>query len=150
MADEVKNQEEYIKAWTDMMVDIWQEKIAKHNVVRKGALVGSFSSTPTVDSTLIKWAKYGIYQAFGTGRGYARGNGGDLEFLDPEYRRKNRLDKQRKVGPAWGGYMTSGKPRKRRNWYSHKLYTSLAVFRRAMTDIYAHDVLNTIVEGLQN
>lgn len=134
MADEVKNQEEYIKAWTDMMVDIWQEKIAKHNIVRTGALMGSFSSTPTANSTLIKWAGYGIYQAFGTGRGYARGNGGDLEFLDPEYRRKNRLDK----------------PRKRRNWYSHKLYTSLAVFRRAMTDIYAHDVLNTIVEELQN
>lgn len=134
MADEVKNQEEYIKAWTDMMVDIWQEKIAKHNIVRTGALMGSFSSTPTANSTLITWAGYGIYQAFGTGRGYARGNGGDLEFLDPEYRRKNRLDK----------------PRKRRNWYSHKLYTSLAVFRRAMTDIYAHDVLNTIVEELQN
>lgn len=134
MADEVKNQEEYIKAWTDMMVDIWQEKIAKHNIVRTGALMGSFSSTPKANSTLIKWAGYGIYQAFGTGRGYARGNGGDLEFLDPEYRRKNRLDK----------------PRKRRNWYSHKLYTSLAVFRRAMTDIYAHDVLNTIVEELQN
>lgn len=149
MADEVKNQKEYIKAWTDMMVDIWQEKIAKHNVVRTGALMGSFSSTPTADSTLIKWAGYGIYQAFGTGHGYARGNGGDLKFLDPEYRHKNRLDKQRKVCPAWGGYMTSGKPRKRRNWYSHKLYTSLAVFRRAMTDIYAHDVLNTIVEELQ-
>lgn len=134
MADEVKNQETYIKAWTDMMVDIWQEKIAKHNIVRTGALMGSFSSTPTANSTLIEWAGYGIYQAFGTGRGYARGNGGDLEFLDPEYRRKNRLDK----------------PRKRRNWYSHKLYTSLAVFRRAMTDIYAHDVLNTIVEELQN
>lgn len=150
MADEVKNQEEYIKAWTDMMVDIWQEKIAKHNIVCTGALMGGFSSTPTANSTLIKWAGYGIYQAFGTGRGYARGNGGDLEFLDPEYRRKNRLDKPRKVGPAWGGYMTSGKPRKRRNWYSHKLYTSLAVFRRAMVDIYAYDVLNTIVEGLQN
>lgn len=149
MADEVKNQKEYIKAWTDMMVDIWQEKIAKHNVVRTGALMGSFSSTPTADSTLIEWAGYGIYQAFGTGHGYARGNGGDLKFLDPEYRHKNRLDKQRKVGSAWGGYMTSGKPRKRRNWYSHKLYTSLAVFRRAMTDIYAHDVLNTIVEELQ-
>lgn len=134
MADEVKNQEEYIKAWTDMMVDIWQEKIAKHNIVRTGALMGSFSSTPTANSTEIKWAGYGIYQAFGVGNGYRRDNGGDLHFLDPEYRKKHKL----------------GKPRKRRNWYSHKLYTSLAVFRRAMTDIYAHDVLNTIVEELQN
>ena len=149
MADEVKNQKEYIKAWTDMMIDIWQEKIAKHNIVRTGSLMSSFSGTSTADSTLIKWAGYGIYQAFGTGRGYARDNGGDLEFLDPEYRRENRLDKPRKVGPAWGGYKTSGKPRKRRNWYSHKLYTSLAVFRRAMTDIYAHEALNTIVEELR-
>lgn len=133
MADEVKNQEAYIKAWTDMMVDIWQEKIAKHNIVRTGALMGSFSSTPTANSTLIKWAGYGIYQAFGTGRGYARGNGGYLYFLDPEYRKKHKL----------------GKPRKRRNWYSHKLYSSIEVFKRAMSDIYAHDVMNTIIEGLK-
>ena len=113
-----------------MMIDIWQEKIAKHNIIRTGSLMSSFSGTSTADSTLIKWAGYGIYQAFGTGRGYTRGNGGDLEFLDPEYRRENRLDRPR-------------------NWYSHKLYTSLAVFRRAMTDIYAHEALNTIVEELR-
>lgn len=149
MADEVKNQKEYIEAWTDMMIEIWQEKIAKHNIVRSGALMSNFTSYATADSTLIKWAAYGIYQAFGTGRGYLRGNGGDFPFQDPDYRHKNRLDKPRKVGPAWGGYMTSGKPRKRRNWYSHKLYTSLEVFKKAMTDMYAHDALNTIIEGLK-
>lgn len=149
MADEVKNQKEYIKAWTDMMIDIWQEKIAKHNIIRSGALMNSFSSTPTADSAFIKWASYGIYQAFGTGRGYTRGNSGNLQFLESDYRHKHRLDKPRKVGDAWGGHMTSGKPRKRRNWYSHKLYSSIEVFKRAMTDIYAHDALNTIVERLK-
>lgn len=149
MADEVKNQKEYIKAWTDMMIEIWEEKIAKHNVVRTGSLMSSFSAKSSADDTLIKWATYGIYQAFGTGRGYARGNGGDLEFLDPEYRRKNRLDRPRRVGKAWGGYKTSGHPRKRRDWYSHKLYTSLAVFKSAMADIYKHDVINTIIAELK-
>ena len=149
MADEIKNQKEYIKAWTDMMIEIWQEKIIKHNIVRTGSMLSSFSSSTSSDSALIKWAGYGLYQAFGTGRGYARDNGGDLLFLDAEYRHQHRLDKPRKVGPAWGGYKTSGKPRKRRNWYSHKLYTSLEVFRKAMTDIYAHEVINTIVEELK-
>lgn len=149
MADDIKNQKEYIDAWTDMMIEIWQEKIAKHNIIRSGALMSSFSSTPTADSTLIEWASYGIYQAFGTGRGYTRGNGGDLLFLDDDYRHRHRLDKPRKVGKAWGGHMTSGKPRKRRNWYTHKLYSSIEVFKRAMANIYAHDVMNTIVEELK-
>lgn len=149
MAAEVKDQKEYIKAWTDMMIEIWQEKISRHNIVRSGAMMGSFTGSSSADDTLIKWASYGIYQAFGTGRGYTRENGGYLKFLDSEYRRLNRLDKPRKVGPAWGDYVTSGKPRKQRNWYSHKLYTSLEVFKKAMTDIYAHDALNTIIEGLK-
>ena len=147
--DEIKDQREYLAAWTKMMVEIWEEKISKHNIVRTGALLSSFTSSSSADSVSIKWASYGIYQAFGTGRGYTRGNGGDLAFLDPEYRRKNRLDKPRKVGDAWGGYMTSGKPRKRRNWYSHKLYTSLEVFKKAMADIYKHDIINAIVTELK-
>lgn len=149
MADDIKNQKEYIDAWTDMMIEIWQEKIAKHNIIRSGALMSSFSSSTTADSSLIKWVSYGIYQAFGTGRGYTRGNGGDLLFLDNDYRHRHRLDKPRKVGKAWGGHMTSGKPRKRRNWYTHKLYSSIEVFKRAMANIYAHDVMNTIVEELK-
>ena len=42
MAEEVKIQKEYIKAWTDMMIDIWQEKIAKHDIIRTGALMYPF------------------------------------------------------------------------------------------------------------
>lgn len=147
--DEIKDQREYLAAWTKMMVEIWEEKISKHNIVRTGALLSSFTSSSSADSVLIKWASYGIYQAFGTGRGYSHNNMGDLIFLDRSYRREYRLDKPRKVGPAWGGYVTSGKPRKRRNWYSHKLYTSLAVFKSAMADIYKHDIINTIVTELK-
>ena len=29
-------QEEYIKGWTDTMVDIWKEKIIKYSIINKG------------------------------------------------------------------------------------------------------------------
>ena len=70
----------------------------------------------------------------GVGNGYKRGNGGDLHFLDPEYRKKHKL----------------GKPRKRRNWYSPKLYSSVKVLQRAMAELDAHDAVNTVCDALDN
>lgn len=135
MADvEKQTQKEYIDGWTKMMMTIWKEKIIRYGIVDTGHLHSSFSGDSGDNSALLKFVSYGIYQAMGVGNGYKRGNGGDLHFLDPEYRKKHKL----------------GKPRKRRNWYSPKLYSSVKVLQRAMAEIYAHDAVNTVCDALDN
>ena len=129
-----KSQEEYIRGWTEMMITIWKEKIFRYGVVNTGALAGELSGKSSEDSSLLKFLSYGIYQAYGVGNGYKRGNGGNLEFLDPEYRKKHKL----------------GKPRKRRNWFTPRLYSSVLVLQRAMAELYQHDVVNTICDVLSD
>lgn len=50
-------------------------------------------------------------------------NDGQLPFLLPggeAYRAKYRLDKPKKVGPAWGGRVAGGKPHNARDWFFRK------------------------------
>ena len=125
-------QEEYIKGWTNTMIDIWKEKIVKYSIIDSGNLMSSVTGSSSQDSALLKFVSYGIYQAYGVGNGYKHDNGGNLEFLDPEYRKKHKL----------------GKPRKRRNWYTPRLYSSVMVMQRAMAEIYSYDIVNTICDAL--
>lgn len=129
---EHRTQEEYIKGWTNTMIDIWKEKIVKYSIIDSGNLMSSVTGSSSQDSALLKFVSYGIYQAYGVGNGYKHDNGGNLEFLDPEYRKKHKL----------------GKPRKRRNWYTPRLYSSVMVMQRAMAEIYSHDIVNTICDAL--
>lgn len=129
---EHRTQEEYIKGWTDTMVDIWKEKIIKYSIIDSGNLMSSVTGSSSQDSALLKFVSYGIYQAYGVGNGYKHDNGGNLEFLDPEYRKKHKL----------------GRLRKRRNWYTPRLYSSVMVMQRAMAEIYSHDIVNTICDAL--
>ena len=144
--DALKDTEKYVDAWTEMMTVIWREKIERLKVVRSGRLHQSFqervSEAGQGMSISIKFARYGIYQALGTGNGYTRGNGGDLKILDPAYRKEHGLDKRRTAGPmpGYSRYRTSGKPRKPRDWFSKKLYSSI----RTMTEDLAR---NTGEEG---
>lgn len=131
---ESRTQKEYIDGWTDMMITIWKEKIIRYGIVNTGQLHSSFNGDSTENSAMLKFASYGIYQAFGVGNGYKRDNGGYLYFLDPEYRKKHEL----------------GKPRKRRNWYTPKLYRSVQVLQRAMAELYAHDSVNAICDALSD
>ena len=114
------------------MIDIWKEKIVKYSIIDSGNLMSSVTGSSSQDSALLKFVSYGIYQAYGVGNGYKHDNGGNLEFLDPEYRKKHKL----------------GKPRKRRNWYTPRLYSSVMVLQRAMAEIYSHDIVNTICDAL--
>ena len=127
-----KKQEEYIKGWTEMMITIWQEKIIRYGIVDTGELYSSLGGEPNSDSALLKFASYGIYQAYGVGNGYKRGNGGNLDFLDPEFRKKHKL----------------GPQRKRRNWFYPRLYSSVLVLQRAMAEFYSHDIVNTVCDAL--
>ena len=143
---ELTDADRYIDEWTRTMLIIWREKISRLGIVRSASLYHSFSSVvdhaASGQTITMRFLQYGIWQALGTGPEFLHDNGGDLPFLGKEYREEHGLNKPRKVGPAWGGYKTSGNPRKPRDWYSSKLYISL----RAMTEDLARI---TVQEGAQ-
>lgn len=111
--------EKYIRAWSDQMVKIWSDRIARFRAVDTGRLLASVSAdVPTVDGfsaeATFRFLEYGIYVDAGTGNGYRRGNGGNLEFLGKAYRKAHGLTRQRI----------------RRPWFS----VSWAVSRRVLAD----------------
>ena len=149
----VEDWKKYQDAWAEMMVTIWRDKIDKLKVV------DTFSLRQTVEHRVInaedaistirhKFLMYGIYQDCGVGRGFAHGNTGDLDFMDPQYRIEHGLDKPRKRGPAWGGGYTSGKPRKPREWYSRAYFASIKVLRDEMAYIFAENFTGLLVNAI--
>ncbi len=149
---ELNDIDKYVDEWTRVQLAIWREKIERMGVVRSGALHQSFRESVTHASAGItismKFWEYGIYQALGVGNGYTKGNGGDLPFLGKEYREKHRLDVPRKVGPAWGGYKTSGQPRKPRDWYSKKLYMSTMAMVEDLARILGEEAVHVVCDNL--
>lgn len=149
---ELEDSDKFVRGWTKEMLIIWREKIERFRMIRTGAMHGSLDSIirGTAEGKMIEFAfaKYGVYQAFGVGYGYAQDNGGDLKFLDKDYRREHKLDVPRKVGPAWGGYFTSGNPRKRRDWIHPKLYVSQKVLVEMLTKIHSEIVAAMVSNGL--
>lgn len=152
--DRIEDIDKYSEAWVDKMLEIWREKIERLGIVRTGALHQSFHAAITSaaqGSTLnLKFLYYGIYQELGVGRGYSPNNGGDLPFLGKEYRREHGLDKPRKVGPAWGGYKTSGNIRKKRDWRSKKLYMSVMAMVEDMARILGDQGVHVICDNLMD
>lgn len=143
------------RGWAEMMINIWQENILHLGIVDTGTLHDSMSKNITNNSGQITIAHqfmlYGLYVAHGTGRGYSRNNGGDLDFLDPSYRAVNDLNRPRKKGPAWGGGYTSGNPRTRRNWFSGAYLRSLYVLSNVERALYGHAYMGTmsnVVRGI--
>ena len=85
----LEDSHEYEEAWVRTMLEIWKEKIERLRVIRTGALHQSFDQqiqqSQRGDSLKMRFLRYGIYQALGTGYGYVSaegGNTGDLKFLD--------------------------------------------------------------------
>lgn len=113
----------YQLAWTPKMVDIWEEKLLMLGVYDSGALVASLTGNVNGDAMTFKFLTYGVYVDTGVGYLYA-GHGGDIPFLDDAYRFEHDLDVPRKVGPAWGGGYTSGKPRQKKPWFNQKFFAS--------------------------
>lgn len=148
----MKDADLYIDEWTRTQLMIWREKIERLKIVRSGALHESFKQSilRAGDSTTITmvFLQYGIYQELGVGYGYTHGNGGDLQFLDKAYREKHKLNVPRKVGPAWGGYKTSGNPRHARQWYAKKLYMSTMAMVEDLARIYGDNVAQVICNAL--
>ena len=113
----------YQLAWTPKMVDIWEEKLLMLGVYDSGALVASLTGNVNGDAMTFKFLTYGVYVDTGVGYLYA-GHDGNIPFLDDAYRFEHDLDVPRKVGPAWGGGYTSGKPRQKKPWFNQKFFSS--------------------------
>ena len=149
-----RQQQLWVDNWAKMMVQIWQDKLQYWNIRRTGALMQSFSESVTHDglaaSIVMRFLAYGIYQAYGVGYGYAHDNGGDLPFLGEAYRREHHLDVPHKVGPAWGGYYTSGEPREKRDWFNPKLFASLKNLKETMAHMVGEEAAAVICEALED
>lgn len=125
----------YSKAWYDKMVEIWRDRIDAMNILDTGALRGSvagngFAMDELGGQIAFQFLQYGIFVDLGTGKGYKRGNGGDLEFLGKDYRKQHNL----------------GKARKKRPWFSTSWYVSTKVIR----DVYARLVGEKFVGIMDN
>lgn len=135
----IKDVHDYAEAWTDKMVEIWTEKIERLRVIDTGALHESFDRDVrnVTDGSMIaiRFLEYGLAQEFGVGNGYFHDNGGDLEILDPEYRKTHGLNKPRRAGYRHSPHMSSGKPRARRRWFQVKYFTSVNAMVEALARI---------------
>lgn len=144
----------YEAEWASNMVLIWREKVERLAIIRTGTLHQSFDASISHSgqgSTIsLTFALYGIYQALGVGNRYEHGNGGYLRFLDTTYRKEHGLDKPRKVGPAWGDYITSGHPRKARDWYTRKLSMSIRAIEEDLARICGDNAATIICNELNN
>lgn len=153
--DRIKRIDKYADAWTQTQLDIWTEKVRRLKIIRTGEFHGSFGSrvSATAEGNTIdmKFLKYGLFQEFGTGNGYLRGeaNGGDLDILDPDTRKKRGLDRPRRAGSP-PGYMTSGKQRERRVWFSKKLYMSYRAMVEDLSSILSEEGVNIICRALED
>ena len=149
-----EDRKKYLQAWAKTMIEIWRDKINLLRVHDTYALFRQIEGgvvNPDDAMTVIqhKFLEYGLYQDVGTGRGYKDNNGGQLDFMDPSYREEHRLDRPRKVGPAWGGGYTSGLPRRPREWFSRSYFVSVQVLKEAMARIYAEDFVGLLVDKIQ-
>lgn len=116
MADELQ---QYSREWYTKMTQIWRDRIDLMGCIRTGALRSSVAggglSLNGYDlNATFHFLQYGLYVDAGTGNGYTRGNGGDLQILNKDYRREHGMKKQRQ----------------RRPWFSR----SWAISRRVLID----------------
>ena len=151
---ELNDDKKYIEEWTRTQLHIWQEKIERMKVVYTGNLHQSFNSriqeTANGTSITMTFLRYGLYQAYGVCNGYKKGNDGDLLILDPEYRREAKLDIPRRVGKKPGGYLTSGKPRQRRDWFSKKLYMSVRAMIEDLARITGEEAARVVCDAVDD
>lgn len=143
--------ERYERGWSKMMLDIWAEKIQQLNITDTGSLKGSLQelvTTGNVTTIEHKFLQYGLYVSAGVGKGFYRGNPGDLLFMGDQYREGKRAYGSRQVGaglsekhmkspkfehvtvqrgPNKGkkAALTSGEKRMPRDWFFKKYYYSI-------------------------
>ena len=152
--DSLKAIDQWIDGWSDKMIEIWQEKQLDLQIYDTGALSKSLTEDVQHEGmsahVVMQFLQYGVYQALGVGYGYVRANGGDLPFLGAEYREKHHLNEPRKRGEGWGGGETSGEPRKRRDWITPKLYSSVLKMAEVMAQLTGQLGVALVCDALED
>ena len=153
MADIIKDDDRYIEEWAKMLITMWHERIEMLGVIDRGYLHQSLNEAIHKlngggTTITMKFKEYGIYQSLGVGRGYSHNNGGDLKILDNTYREEHGLNKPRRAGSKNHAYMTSGKPRQRRDWFSKKYYLSVMNLKEDLARIVGEQAALTIADAL--
>jgi len=119
--------QEYLQAWTSMMIHIWEEKLILLNVNDTWELYNSFVSHVIIhsggDGAKIEFAfnQYGFYANEGVGKELSLDNGGDVET--------SRVAKP---------------------WFDRGFYKSIYALQRDVAKIYGDIVAKNIVFTLQN
>lgn len=112
----IEDRRKYVKAFSDTMLKIWQERMAILRVIDTGNLYRSVASGVSIEDNEISrvtftfnFSEYGIYVNAGTGRETPRGNPGD-------------------IGRA--------KVRKPKKWYRPKFYMSMMNLREFFAESF--------------
>lgn len=121
----------YEQGWAETMVDILHDRLQMLAIRDTGALYDSVRKHRVTDSVIEhRFLEYGIYVANGTGNGYRRGNGGDLQILDSEYRKHHGLRKRRKP----------------RDWFFRKYFYSMHRLMEKEAEYYGDQYVGIVRE----
>ena len=112
----------YEREWTDMMITIWRENIARLGIIDTGRLYNEHTSKIDVIegeiSIVHQFVAYGLFVARGVGKGYTPGNGGDLGFFP--HRSKNK------------------------DWFQHRYLQSINILNDVERSLYAGAYMGTM------
>ncbi len=129
------NLQSFVSGWSEMMVDIWQEKLVMLNVHHTGALLQSVEALPIQHIqgvTVIphKFLEYGIYVDRGTGR----------EFSGQRNERGQLVGRNGKKTTV---------VREPRPWFATKRFASIMKLRETVGEIYGRQVAERVISTLR-
>jgi hypothetical protein len=120
--------EKFVMAFNDTMLKIWQEQITLLDVIDTGHLLNSVKALPVrADGRFIEiglsqlFTEYGLWQDFGTGKEFPRGNSGDIG------REKRRVAKK---------------------WFSRKYYSSVLNLRDFLAENIGQEFTGLVAKSL--
>lgn len=124
----IVSKEETIRAWAEITLKIWREKITELKVWETGELYRSLENTlftaagGDVDKVVFSFKLYGFFVDMGVGKEIFRGNGGDLGFTPN---------------------------RKRKEWYSRFFYREVMRLKEILIEKYGEAVASQVVSAMK-
>lgn len=170
-----KELQKFEQEWTENMSVYWRERMERLRVIDTGALYSSVvgllhpGSPTTIEH---KFLMYGKYVSEGVGRNFLKSKRADgtIPFLLPggeDYRKENRLDKPRRIGPAWrrsrnspgdsSNHEAGGRPMKfnpttgkyeERDWFFRKYYASRMNLNEFEAAYYGKTYQGMLTQGI--
>ena len=170
-----KELQKFEQEWTENMSVYWRERMERLRVIDTGALYSSVvgllhpGSPTTIEH---RFLMYGKYVSEGVGRNFLKSKRADgtIPFLLPggeDYRKENRLDKPRRIGPAWrrsrnspgdsSNHEAGGRPMKfnpttgkyeERDWFFRKYYASRMNLNEFEAEYYGKTYQGMLTQGI--